>query len=63
MQGQLAKEQSRGETLSAEVLHLSAKLQQLMQAYNGLTRTYAFVFFCFLNSNCFWSYIFHFFGW
>ncbi|CAI9301229.1 unnamed protein product [Lactuca saligna] len=40
LKGQLAKEQSRGETLSAEVLHLSAKLQQLMQAYNGLTRTY-----------------------
>lgn len=40
LKGQLAKEQSRAETLSAEVLQLSARLQQAMQAYNGLARLY-----------------------
>ncbi|KAB2606976.1 myosin-11-like [Pyrus ussuriensis x Pyrus communis] len=35
---QLAKEQSRAEALSAEVLQLSARLQQATQAYNGLAR-------------------------
>ncbi|KVI03632.1 myosin heavy chain, non-muscle isoform X1 [Cynara cardunculus var. scolymus] len=40
LKGQLAKEQSRAETLSAEVLQLSAQLQQAMQAYNGLARLY-----------------------
>ncbi|THG23836.1 hypothetical protein TEA_008658 [Camellia sinensis var. sinensis] len=38
--GQLAKEQSRAEALSAEVLQLSAQLQQATQAYNGLARLY-----------------------
>ncbi|CAB4282379.1 unnamed protein product [Prunus armeniaca] len=37
---QLAKEQSRAEALSAEVLQLSARLQQSTQAYNGLARLY-----------------------
>lgn len=37
---QLAKEQSRAEALSAEVLQLSARLQQAMQEYNGLARSY-----------------------
>ncbi|KAL6586208.1 hypothetical protein OROMI_002852 [Orobanche minor] len=37
---QLAKEQSRAESLSAEVLQLSACLQQATQAYNGLARIY-----------------------
>ena len=37
-QGQLAKEQSRAEALSAEVMQLSAELQQATQAYNGLAR-------------------------
>lgn len=41
-QGQLAKEQSKAETLSAEVLQLSAQLQQAIQAYNGLARLYVF---------------------
>ncbi|KAL6554592.1 hypothetical protein OROHE_007615 [Orobanche hederae] len=36
----LAKEQSRAESLSAEVLQLSACLQQATQAYNGLARIY-----------------------
>ncbi|GKB23454.1 hypothetical protein Tco_0862855, partial [Tanacetum coccineum] len=40
LKGQLAKEQSRAETLSAEVLQLSAQLQQATQAYNGLARLY-----------------------
>ena len=44
MQGQLAKEQSRAETLSAEVLQLSAQLQQATQAYNGLARLYGSLF-------------------
>ncbi|TQE00461.1 hypothetical protein C1H46_013969 [Malus baccata] len=35
---QLAKEQSRAEALSAEVLQLSARLQQATQAFNGLAR-------------------------
>ncbi|CAI9770866.1 unnamed protein product [Fraxinus pennsylvanica] len=40
LKGQLAKEQSRAEALSAEVLQLSARLQQATQAYNGLARIY-----------------------
>lgn len=40
LKSQLAKEQSRAETLSAEVLQLSAQLQQATQAYNGLARLY-----------------------
>lgn len=40
LKSQLAKEQSKAETLSAEVLQLSAQLQQAMQAYNGLARLY-----------------------
>ncbi|KAK9057587.1 hypothetical protein SSX86_022423 [Deinandra increscens subsp. villosa] len=40
LKGQLAKEQSKAETLSAEVLQLSAQLQQAVQAYNGLARLY-----------------------
>ncbi|KAJ6755314.1 hypothetical protein OIU79_027847 [Salix purpurea] len=40
LKGQLAKEQSRAEALSAEVMHLSAELQQATQAYNGLARLY-----------------------
>nr|XP_043609380.1 paramyosin [Erigeron canadensis] len=40
LKGQLAKEQSKSETLSAEVLQLSAQLQQSIQAYNGLARLY-----------------------
>ncbi|PSR86131.1 Myosin-10 like [Actinidia chinensis var. chinensis] len=38
--GHLAKEQSRAEALSAEVLQLSARLQQATQAYNGLAWIY-----------------------
>ncbi|GMY11004.1 calponin homology domain-containing protein DDB_G0272472 [Fagus crenata] len=40
LQGQVAKEQSRAEALSAEVMQLSARLQQVTQAYNGLARVY-----------------------
>ncbi|XP_075503882.1 uncharacterized protein LOC142541149 isoform X2 [Primulina tabacum] len=40
LKGQLTTEQSRAEALSAEVLHLSARLQQATQAYNGLARLY-----------------------
>ncbi|KAK4777683.1 hypothetical protein SAY87_017870 [Trapa incisa] len=40
LKGQLAKEQSRAETLSAEVMQLSARLQQATQAYNGLACAY-----------------------
>ncbi|XP_015873857.3 uncharacterized protein LOC107410889 [Ziziphus jujuba] len=40
LKGQLAKEQSRAEALSSEVLQLSARLQQATQAYNGLARLY-----------------------
>ncbi|XP_071689371.1 uncharacterized protein [Rutidosis leptorrhynchoides] len=40
LKGELAKEQSKAETLSAEVLQLSAQLQQSIQAYNSLTRLY-----------------------
>ncbi|KAG8663013.1 WEB family protein At3g02930, chloroplastic isoform X2 [Manihot esculenta] len=36
----LAKEQSRSEALSSEVLQLSAKLQEAIQAYNGLASLY-----------------------
>lgn len=38
MKGQLAKEQSRAEALSAEVMKLSAELKHSIQAYNSLTR-------------------------
>ncbi|KAF2291720.1 hypothetical protein GH714_035334 [Hevea brasiliensis] len=37
-EGELAKEQSRSEALSSEVLQLSAKLQETTQACNGLAR-------------------------
>ncbi|XP_077216563.1 myosin heavy chain-like protein isoform X2 [Tasmannia lanceolata] len=40
LKGQLAKEQSRAEALSAEVLHLSSELKHAIQAYNNLTRLY-----------------------
>ncbi|AED97158.1 myosin heavy chain-like protein [Arabidopsis thaliana] len=40
LKGELAKEQSRAESLSAQVLQLSAQLQQATQAYNGLMRIY-----------------------
>ncbi|PIN26560.1 hypothetical protein CDL12_00696 [Handroanthus impetiginosus] len=40
LKSQLAKEQSRAEALSGEVLQLSARLQQATQAYNSLTRLY-----------------------
>merc|ERR1712183_903472 len=40
LKGQLAKEQSRAEALSAEVMQLSARLQQVTQAYNGLAYLY-----------------------
>lgn len=40
LKGQLAKEQSRAEALSAEVLQITARLQQATQAYNGLARLY-----------------------
>ncbi|KAJ1412345.1 putative myosin-14 isoform X2 [Sesbania bispinosa] len=37
---QLVKEQSRAEALSAEVMQLSAQLEQVKQAYDGLARFY-----------------------
>lgn len=40
LKGQVAKEQSRVEALSADVLQLSAQLQQATQAYNSLARLY-----------------------
>lgn len=40
LKGQLVQEQSKAETLSAEVLQLSVRLQQATQAYNGLARLY-----------------------
>ncbi|KAL3518139.1 hypothetical protein ACH5RR_020728 [Cinchona calisaya] len=40
LKAQLVNEQSRAEGLSAEVLQLSARLQQATQAYNGLARLY-----------------------
>ncbi|CAK9133778.1 unnamed protein product [Ilex paraguariensis] len=40
LKGQLAKEQSRTEALSAEVLQLSVRLQQATQAYSSLARLY-----------------------
>ncbi|BAT91835.1 uncharacterized protein HKW66_Vig0214630 [Vigna angularis] len=40
MKGQLVKEQRRAEALSAEVMQLSAQLEQFKQAYDGLTRFY-----------------------
>ncbi|OMO61991.1 hypothetical protein CCACVL1_23097 [Corchorus capsularis] len=40
LKGQLVQEQSRADSLSAEVLQLSARLQQATQAYNSLARIY-----------------------
>nr|XP_016450122.1 PREDICTED: girdin-like [Nicotiana tabacum] len=40
IKSQLAKEQSKAEALSAEILQLNARLQQATQAYNSLTRIY-----------------------
>ncbi|XP_010541413.1 PREDICTED: interaptin [Tarenaya hassleriana] len=40
LKGELAKEQSRAEALSAQVLQLSAQLQRTSQAFNGLVRSY-----------------------
>ncbi|CAI0540180.1 unnamed protein product [Linum tenue] len=40
LKGELVKEQSRAEALSAEVMQLSAKLQQATQAYIGLAHAY-----------------------
>ncbi|EXC10732.1 hypothetical protein L484_025316 [Morus notabilis] len=40
LKGQIAKEQSRAEALSADVLQLSAQLQQATQAYIGLVHMY-----------------------
>ncbi|CAN8301372.1 unnamed protein product [Cochlearia groenlandica] len=40
LKGELVKEQSRAESLSAQVLQLSVQLQQTTQAYNGLVRVY-----------------------
>ncbi|RZB62882.1 hypothetical protein D0Y65_039862 [Glycine soja] len=40
MKGQLVTEQSRAEALSAEVMQLSAQLEQVKQAYDGLARFY-----------------------
>lgn len=40
LKGQLLKEQSRAESLSAEVMQLSLQLQQTSRAYSGLARLY-----------------------
>ncbi|KAG6415046.1 hypothetical protein SASPL_122447 [Salvia splendens] len=40
LKGHLAKEQSRAEALSADVLQLSTRLQQATESYNGLLRLY-----------------------
>ncbi|MED6110343.1 hypothetical protein PIB30_041915 [Stylosanthes scabra] len=40
VKGALVKEQSRAEALSAEVMRLSAQLEQVKQAYDGVTRFY-----------------------
>ncbi|KAK6247126.1 hypothetical protein QUC31_018691 [Theobroma cacao] len=40
LKGQLVQEQSRADSLSAEVMQLSAHLQQATQAYNSLARLY-----------------------
>lgn len=40
LKGELAKEQSKAEALSAEVMQLSLQLQQATQAYNSLARLY-----------------------
>ncbi|KAE9600357.1 hypothetical protein Lalb_Chr14g0372031 [Lupinus albus] len=40
MKGQLVKEQSRAEALSAEVMQLSAQLEQVKHAYDGVARFY-----------------------
>jgi hypothetical protein len=37
-QGQLVKELGRAEALSAEVMQLSAQLEQVKQAYDGVAR-------------------------
>ncbi|XP_039145758.1 LOW QUALITY PROTEIN: tropomyosin alpha-3 chain-like [Dioscorea cayenensis subsp. rotundata] len=44
LKGQLAKEQSRAETLSAEVMKLTAELRRSVQSYNNLARLYRPVF-------------------
>ncbi|XP_056686903.1 uncharacterized protein [Spinacia oleracea] len=40
LKGQLLREQSRGESLSAEIMQLSLQLQQTSRAYTGLARLY-----------------------
>ena len=40
MTGQVVKGQGRAATLSAEVMQLSAQLEQVKQAYDGLARFY-----------------------
>ncbi|XP_057451666.1 uncharacterized protein LOC130743432 [Lotus japonicus] len=40
LKGQLVKEQSKAVALSAEVMQLSAQLEQVKQAYDGLSRFY-----------------------
>nr|XP_004486978.1 golgin subfamily B member 1 isoform X1 [Cicer arietinum] len=40
LKGQLVKELSKAEALSAEVMQLSAQLEQVKQAYDGLARFY-----------------------
>ncbi|XP_054812001.1 uncharacterized protein LOC129313120 isoform X2 [Prosopis cineraria] len=40
LKGQLVKEQSRAEALSAQVMRLSVQLEQVKQAYDGLARFY-----------------------
>ncbi|KAI4352654.1 hypothetical protein L6164_006885 [Bauhinia variegata] len=40
LKGQLVKEQTKAVALSAEVMQLSAQLEELKQAYDGLTRFY-----------------------
>ncbi|RDY10382.1 hypothetical protein CR513_05097 [Mucuna pruriens] len=40
MKGQLVKEQSKAEALSAEVMQLSAQLEHVKQAYDSLSRFY-----------------------
>ncbi|KAF9587704.1 hypothetical protein IFM89_004681 [Coptis chinensis] len=44
LRGNLQKNKSRVEELSAEVMKLSAQLQHAVQAYNGLARMYKPVF-------------------
>ncbi|KAK4254918.1 hypothetical protein QN277_007991 [Acacia crassicarpa] len=40
LKGELVKEQSRAEALSAQVMQLSVQLEQVKQAYDGLSRFY-----------------------